>query len=174
MSRLKTIVQTGLGVSLAGFLATSTLADDKPDCIDPQTQMEMTFCAGVDYQEADAALNALWPDVLAAARLNDEYVGDMARERGVPTTVEALRDAQRAWIRFRDACPPPKISRAAYADMFGPTTGDKVRLADTELFIEVEKDFTTYGEEVKFGGGKVIRDGMGQSQAPAPQARSIP
>jgi urease subunit alpha len=58
-----------------------------------------------------------------------------------------------------------KISRAAYADMFGPTTGDRIRLADTELFIEVEKDFTTYGEEVKFGGGKVIRDGMGQSQA---------
>ncbi|MEH6727217.1 MAG: urease subunit alpha, partial [Hyphomicrobiales bacterium] len=57
-----------------------------------------------------------------------------------------------------------RISRAAYADMFGPTTGDKVRLADTELFIEVEKDLTTYGEEVKFGGGKVIRDGMGQSQ----------
>ncbi|MEZ5840033.1 MAG: urease subunit alpha [Hyphomicrobiales bacterium] len=58
-----------------------------------------------------------------------------------------------------------RISRAAYADMFGPTVGDKVRLADTELFVEVEKDFTTYGEEVKFGGGKVIRDGMGQSQA---------
>ncbi|MBX3518912.1 MAG: urease subunit alpha [Xanthobacteraceae bacterium] len=57
-----------------------------------------------------------------------------------------------------------KMSRAAYADMFGPTTGDKVRLADTELVIEIEKDFTTYGEEVKFGGGKVIRDGMGQSQ----------
>ncbi len=57
-----------------------------------------------------------------------------------------------------------KMSRAAYANMFGPTTGDKVRLADTELFIEVEKDFTTYGNEVKFGGGKVIRDGMGQSQ----------
>jgi urease subunit alpha len=56
------------------------------------------------------------------------------------------------------------ISRRGYANMFGPTTGDKVRLADTELFIEVEKDFTTYGEEVKFGGGKVIRDGMGQSQ----------
>ena len=55
-----------------------------------------------------------------------------------------------------------KISRQAYADMFGPTVGDKVRLADTELWIEVEKDFTTYGEEVKFGGGKVIRDGMGQ------------
>ncbi|MBV7519527.1 urease subunit alpha [Ensifer sp. ENS12] len=60
---------------------------------------------------------------------------------------------------------PYKMSRAAYANMFGPTVGDKVRLADTELFIEVEKDFTTYGEEVKFGGGKVIRDGMGQSQA---------
>jgi urease subunit alpha len=57
-----------------------------------------------------------------------------------------------------------KISRQAYADMFGPTIGDKVRLADTELWIEVEKDFTTYGEEVKFGGGKVIRDGMGQGQ----------
>ena len=56
------------------------------------------------------------------------------------------------------------LPRAAYADMFGPTTGDKVRLADTDLFIEIEKDFTTYGEEVKFGGGKVIRDGMGQSQ----------
>ena len=59
---------------------------------------------------------------------------------------------------------PKQISRAAYADMYGPTTGDRVRLADTELFIEVETDFTTYGEEVKFGGGKVIRDGMGQSQ----------
>ena len=59
---------------------------------------------------------------------------------------------------------PKQISRAAYADMYGPTTRDRVRLADTELFIEVERDFTTYGEEVKFGGGKVIRDGMGQSQ----------
>jgi len=57
-----------------------------------------------------------------------------------------------------------RIGRRAYADMFGPTVGDRVRLADTELFVEVEKDFTIYGEEVKFGGGKVIRDGMGQSQ----------
>jgi urease subunit alpha len=56
------------------------------------------------------------------------------------------------------------IQRAHYADMFGPTTGDRVRLADTDLIVEVEKDFTIYGEEVKFGGGKVIRDGMGQSQ----------
>jgi urease subunit alpha len=61
---------------------------------------------------------------------------------------------------------PARLSRAAYADMFGPTVGDRVRLADTELIVEVEKDFTTYGEEVKFGGGKVIRDGMGQSQVP--------
>ncbi|OWU71301.1 urease subunit alpha [Roseovarius sp. 22II1-1F6A] len=59
---------------------------------------------------------------------------------------------------------PAKISRATYADMYGPTTGDKLRLADTDLIIEVERDLTTYGEEVKFGGGKVIRDGMGQSQ----------
>jgi urease subunit alpha len=58
------------------------------------------------------------------------------------------------------------IPRAAYADMFGPTVGDRVRLADTDLFVEVERDLTTYGEEVKFGGGKVIRDGQGQSQLP--------
>ena len=57
-----------------------------------------------------------------------------------------------------------KLSRQAYAEMFGPTTGDRIRLADTELFIEIENDYAIYGEEVKFGGGKVIRDGMGQSQ----------
>jgi urease subunit alpha len=60
---------------------------------------------------------------------------------------------------------PTRIPRAAYAAMFGPTTGDRVRLADTDLIVEVEKDFTVYGEEVKFGGGKTIRDGMGQGQA---------
>jgi urease subunit alpha len=60
---------------------------------------------------------------------------------------------------------PMKLERSVYADMFGPTTGDRVRLADTDIIIEVERDFCTYGEEVKFGGGKVIRDGMGQSQA---------
>ena len=57
-----------------------------------------------------------------------------------------------------------KIGRRAYAEMFGPTVGDRVRLADTDLVVEVERDLTIYGEEVKFGGGKVIRDGMGQSQ----------
>ncbi len=60
--------------------------------------------------------------------------------------------------------PPTSIPRRAYADMYGPTTGDRIRLADTDLFAQVERDLTTYGEEVKFGGGKVIRDGMGQSQ----------
>src|SRR6202453_5183248 len=64
----------------------------------------------------------------------------------------------------RNSLPPTSLPRAHYAEMFGPTTGDRIRLADTELIIEVEKDFTTYGEEVKFGGGKVIRDGMGQAQ----------
>ncbi|HEX4200605.1 MAG TPA: urease subunit alpha, partial [Chthoniobacterales bacterium] len=63
-----------------------------------------------------------------------------------------------------------KISRQAYAEMYGPTLGDRIRLADTELVIEIEKDFTVYGEEVKFGGGKVIRDGMGQSQRTAKDA----
>ena len=64
----------------------------------------------------------------------------------------------------RNSLPPTSLPRAHYAEMFGPTKGDRLRLADTELVIEVEKDFTTYGEEVKFGGGKVIRDGMGQAQ----------
>jgi urease subunit alpha len=58
---------------------------------------------------------------------------------------------------------PIRMHRSVYADMSGPTTSDRVRLADTDFIIEVEKDFTVYGEEVKFGGGKVISDGMGQS-----------
>ena len=78
-------------------------ADDTPDCIDPQDQYSMTYCASVDYENADAELNRLWPDVVAAAKSNDEYVADLARDRGVPTTLEALRTAQRAWIAFRDA-----------------------------------------------------------------------
>ncbi len=66
-----------------------------------------------------------------------------------------------------------EMTRQAYAEMFGPTTGDRLRLADTELWLRVEKDLTTYGEEVKFGGGKVIRDGMGQSQAGREQAPDL-
>src|ERR1700688_190397 len=74
------------------------------------------------------------------------------------------KGGQNTIVNCGDNVMPIKMKRAAYADMFGPTTGDRVRLADTDLIIEVEKDFTVYGEEVKFGGGKVIRDGMGQSQ----------
>ncbi|WP_234497071.1 urease subunit alpha [Vibrio maritimus] len=66
-----------------------------------------------------------------------------------------------------------KISRQAYAEMFGPTVGDRVRLADTELWLEVEQDLTVYGDEVKFGGGKVIRDGMGQSQRPSAETPDL-
>ncbi len=62
------------------------------------------------------------------------------------------------------------LSRAAYAGHYGPTTGDRIRLADTDLIIEIEKDLTVYGEEVQFGGGKVIRDGQGQSPLPDPAA----
>ncbi|MES1164837.1 MAG: amidohydrolase family protein, partial [Verrucomicrobiota bacterium] len=65
------------------------------------------------------------------------------------------------------------IDRAAYAEMYGPTTGDRVRLGDTDLWIEVERDHTVYGEEVKFGGGKVIRDGMGQSQRGSAEAADL-
>ncbi|WP_064607998.1 urease subunit alpha [Photobacterium sp. J15] len=65
------------------------------------------------------------------------------------------------------------ISRQAYGEMFGPTVGDRVRLADTELWLEVEKDYTRYGDEVKFGGGKVIRDGMGQSQCPSAETPDL-
>ena len=68
-----------------------------------------------------------------------------------------------------------KLSRAAYAGHYGPTTGDRIRLADTELLLEIEKDFTVYGEEVQFGGGKVIRDSQGQSPLPAvPCSRRCP
>lgn len=65
------------------------------------------------------------------------------------------------------------MSRQAYAEMFGPTTGDRLRLADTDLWIQVEKDYTVYGDEVKFGGGKVIRDGMGQSQHPSDKVMDL-
>lgn len=65
--------------------------------------------------------------------------------------------------RLDGGCNPMKMSREEYAELFGPTTGDKIRLGDTDLWIEVEKDFTVYGEEMIFGGGKTIRDGMGQN-----------
>src|SRR5581483_7435473 len=106
------------------------------------------------------------------ARLSTEHSG---RHRGtVRTGPDAHRGTGRTGWREGGVRLPgqgdgetlmaKKVSRQAYVEMFGPTTGDRVRLADTELWIEVEKDHTIYGEEVKFGGGKVIRDGMGQSQ----------
>src|SRR4029079_12762172 len=86
------------------------------------------------------------------------------RARGALRRALRLRFQRRSDGSARFQTPMTRISRQAYAEMFGPTTGDRVRLADTDLWIEVEKDYTIYGEEVKFGGGKVIRDGMGQSQ----------
>ena len=67
-----------------------------------------------------------------------------------------------------------KISRRQYADLYGPTIGDRVRLGDTELLLEVEKDYAIYGEEVKFGGGKVIRDGLGQSSTATRDSADVP
>jgi urease alpha subunit len=89
---------------------------------------------------------------------SNTVIGFNGRTMGTAT----LKPAAGACARLGNTA--ARMTRSAYAGMFGPTVGDKVRLADTQLFIEVEKDFTIYGEEVKFGGGKVIRDGMGQSQ----------
>ena len=97
------IMPTVLGFTAILWLGAAALAEDLPDCIDPQDQYSMTYCAGVDYEAADAELNELWPDMVAAARQNDEYVAEQAKSMGVPTTVEALRAAQRAWIAYRDA-----------------------------------------------------------------------
>ncbi|KJS09086.1 MAG: hypothetical protein VR78_16910 [Hoeflea sp. BRH_c9] len=96
---------TARTVALTALLMVSAPAssEDLPDCIDPQTQMEMSYCAHLDFENADKDLNALWPDVVAAARQSDEYVAEQAKSMGVPTTLEALRTAQRAWITFRDA-----------------------------------------------------------------------
>ena len=99
-----------------------------------------------------------WHPFAAERRYVDDLISKGQLSRLDPTSLPAFFSGSLKTMSY-------KMSRAAYASMFGPTTGDKVRLADTELFIEVEKDFTTYGDEVKFGGGKVIRDGMGQSQA---------
>lgn len=100
------------------FAAGASRAQDGDDvnCDDPVTQPELTYCAHLDYEAADADLNAIWPDVVAAAKLRDEDVAEMAKERGVPTTLEALRTAQRAWIAWRDA----QCEYESY-DVFGGT-----------------------------------------------------
>jgi len=88
---------------LANLLfASPALADDQPDCDNAQTQMEMTYCAGKAFEEADNTLNALWSEVARKAKRLDGENADLYAEREVPTSFEALRDAQRAWIEFRD------------------------------------------------------------------------
>lgn len=99
MSRAQVLALFFVGLLWGGH----TFADELPNCIDPQSQMEMTYCASIDYEAADADLNALWPSIVAAAKASDEYVAEQVEGTGVPTTLEALRNAQRAWIKFRDA-----------------------------------------------------------------------
>ncbi len=87
----------------AALIASSAFADELPDCTSPMDQYSMTYCAGVEYDVADHELNALWPEVVAAAKQHDEYIAEQARSMGVPTAFEALLAAQRAWLKFRDA-----------------------------------------------------------------------
>ncbi|WP_394690378.1 lysozyme inhibitor LprI family protein [Hoeflea sp.] len=89
--------------SLGLLCATPALPEDKPDCANPMDQYSMTYCPGVDYENADAELNRVWPQARAAAKRQDEYIADDARSRGLPTASEALLAAQRAWLKFRDA-----------------------------------------------------------------------
>ena len=93
-----------LSLFIAGLLGGGpAFADELPDCTNPQDQYSMTYCAGVDYDNADAELNRVWPQARAAAKRQDEYIADEARSKGVPTASEALLAAQRAWLKFRDA-----------------------------------------------------------------------
>ncbi len=112
-----------------------------------------------------SAANARSP-LTAPARLDfpDYFLAEINADWCASTATFDRRAQFPTFLPCREQPMTTSLPRAAYADMFGPTTGDRLRLADTELVIEIEKDFTTYGEEVKFGGGKVIRDGMGQSQ----------
>jgi len=107
----------GLAV-LSSLLATASLAGQTPmpNCTDPTSQMEMNSCSGIAFEKADKALNALWPKIVAAAKERDAEQGQEMKDRGVPTTLEALRSAQHAWIAFRDA----ECSYEAYA-AFGGT-----------------------------------------------------
>ena len=137
---------------------------------------EVLSADDLEFRNRSAAERALTAYRSGKADFPDYFLAEINLELGCAST--ATFDQRRAQIippsppcRETRPCPlpatplpPTSLPRAHYAEMFGPTTGDRIRLADTELIIEVEKDFTTYGEEVKFGGGKVIRDGMGQAQ----------
>lgn len=96
-------VSTVLSAGLALLIPSPGFAEDKPDCANPMDQYSMTYCAGVDYENADAELNRVWPQARAAAKRQDEYIADEAKSKGLPTASEALLAAQRAWLKFRDA-----------------------------------------------------------------------
>ncbi|WP_179759055.1 lysozyme inhibitor LprI family protein [Hoeflea halophila] len=111
------LLETALLAGAAGVAR----ADDMPDCIDPMSQVELTYCAAIDYETADAELNAIWPDIVAAAKSQDQYVAEQVEGTDVPTTLQALRNAQRAWITFRDA----QCEYEAY-EVFGGTSQSMV------------------------------------------------
>lgn len=88
---------------MLGTVAALAAGEPDVDCADPQTQPEMTYCAGIEYEDADGELNAIWPEVIAEAKAWDADLGDYLKGSGIPSTVDALRAAQRAWITYRDA-----------------------------------------------------------------------
>ncbi len=98
---MRRILLIAMTLSAAPMVAVAQPVE--PNCADPQTQAEMTACAGMDYEAADAELNALWPDLIAKAQSRDADMGDFFTDRGLSTTEETLRRAQRAWIAYRDA-----------------------------------------------------------------------
>lgn len=103
--RLGGLVRAGLCAAafFAAVAAGHAQDGDAPDCENQDTQPVMTYCADLDYQVADEELNAIWPEMLAYAKARDEDVAPMAKDMGVPTTLEAMKTAQRAWIAYRDA-----------------------------------------------------------------------
>lgn len=87
---------------------------------------------------------------------------NLKEEKLAQLVAKGFKHVSQSHLQPSSPLPLTTISRQTYSSMYGPTTGDRIRLADTELWIEIEKDFTNYGDELKFGGGKVIREGMGQ------------
>jgi urease subunit alpha len=116
-------------------------------------------------RRSDGTARRASADEIAASR--EEEAGNPTSELRQQARSEGSKLGEEKASQSAADGQPMKLARTAYVEMFGPTAGDRVRLADTDLVIEVERDLTTYGEEVKFGGGKVIRDGMGQSQRSA-------
>ncbi|TPW29296.1 lysozyme inhibitor LprI family protein [Pararhizobium mangrovi] len=124
-----------------GIVPVAAYADDAPklDCKDPQTQMMMNACAGRDFEGADAALNAVWPKAVAAARKQDANIADETKASGVPSAEEALRESERAWIAYRDA----QCSYEGYAAFGGtmqPMLGTECKTRLTEARIAELKE----------------------------------